>query len=324
MKTVIVKDKTPLLTDVPYPALKSGEIIIKVDYAGMNRADLMQRDGIYPPPPGWPDVMGLEVAGEVYDMSEEAKNNSSLRFGDKVCALLGGGGYSEFVAVPYGLVLPLPKGIDTRVGAAIPEVYCTAYLNLFVEGKLQKGETVYVTAGASGVGIAVTQLAKAYGAKVITSVRSEEKKQAIKKFGADVIVNLKTESLFAAFEQNPVDLVIDSVGGNDAGKLFAMLSRGGRWICIATMGGDTSEFDMRIAYKKALRLIGSTLRARTNEVKHDILSRLSAEFFPLFASGEISPEIYKVFDIEQVEEAQAEMRNNKNIGKILLHVNHKI
>jgi NADPH2:quinone reductase len=323
MKTVIVKDKKPIIADAPYPLLKSGEIIIKVDYAGMNRADLMQRDGIYPSPIGWPDIMGLEVSGEVYELSEEAKKNSSFHIGDKVCALLGGGGYSEFVSVPYELVLSLPKGIDTRIGAAIPEVYCTAYLNLFVEGKLQKGETVYVTAGASGVGIAVTQLAKAYGAKVITSVRSEEKKQAIKKFGADIIINLKNESLFDVFEQNPVDLVIDSVGGNDAGKLFSMLNRGGRWICIATMGGDTSEFDMRIAYKKALRLIGSTLRARTNEVKHDILSHLSDEFFHLFADGTITPEIYKVFDIEQVEEAREEMRNNKKIGKILLHVSHK-
>ncbi len=320
MKTVLIQNKRPVLAEAPVPVCREGEVLVRVEYAGVNRADLMQREGAYPPPPGWPDVLGLEIAGEVCRMSETARQRSSLRIGDKVCALLGGGGYAEYAAVPYELVLPLPEGIDTQTGAAIPEAYCTAYLNLFLEGGLQKGETVYVTAGASGVGIAVTQLAKAFGARVLTSVRSEEKKRAIAEFGADVIVNLKTESLMDVFEKNPVDLVIDSVGGPDAGALFARLNRGGRWICIAAMGGDVSEIDLRTAYKKGLRLIGSTLRSRTNEVKHEVLSRLREAFFPRFVLGEIRPEIYRVFDLEAVEEAHAEMQNNRNVGKIVLRV----
>lgn len=191
---------------------------------------------------------------------------------------------------------------------------------LFLEGNLQKGQTVLVHAGASGVGIAVTQIAKLFGAKVIATVRSDEKVKAIKKFGADIIVNSKETNLVELFERNSIDLVIDCVGGEFAGKCFTKMNRGGKWICIATLGGDMTQIDLKEVYKKGVRLIGSTLRSRTNEVKGQILNLLKKDIFPHVISGKVVPEIHKIFDFIDVEKAQQEMIENKNIGKILLKV----
>ena len=317
MKVVdINQDKSLSIIDVEKPICEKDSVIIKTHYVALNRADLLQREGNYPAPDGWPKYMGLEVSGEVEEVGDSVKD---LKVGDRVCALLGGGGYAEYVKVPSELVIkvgdmPLDKA------CCIPEVYSTAYLNLFVEGNLQKGETVLVHAGASGVGIAVTQIAKAFGAKVIATVRSDEKAKEIKKFGADIIVNVKSESEEKIFDQNPVDIVIDCVGGDMAGKCFTKMNRGGRWICIATLGGDMTQRDLRETYKKGVRLIGSTLRSRTNQVKHQILSNLQEKIFPMIENGEIEPVIHKVFDFVDVESAHQEMAQNKNIGKILLMI----
>ena len=319
MKAVLIDEKKELyIGEVPYPELKSDTVIIKIEYAALNRADLLQRAGSYPPPPGSPEWMGLEVSGGVVELGSEAAEKSGLAIGDKVCALLGGGGYAEYVGVEYVMVIKIPKGFTMAEAACIPEVYCTAYLNLFYEGAMKPGETVLVHAGASGVGIAVTQLAKLFGGRVIATVRGDEKAEAIRKFGADLIVNSKTTDVESIFDENPVDLVIDCVGGDIMGKCFSKMNRYGRWIMIATLGGDLTEIDLKETYKRGLRLIGSTLRSRTPETKAAILSHLVEDVYRYFESGDLHPEIFAVYPFEQADAAQEAMKLNKNIGKILL------
>ncbi len=319
MKAMLTDENKNLLwTDVEDPVIKDDEVLVKTHAFALNRADLMQRNGEYPSPPGCPQWMGLEIAGEIVKMGSLAKEKSDFKVGDKVCALLGGGGYSEYSAVKYDMLLPIPNGFSYVEAAAIPEVYATAYLNLFIEGNLQKNETYLVFAGASGVGIASTQIAKAYGAKVITTVRSNDKKEALKKFGADIIINSKEESLEKIFSENEVNLVIDCVGGKDMGKYFSLMARNGRWINIATLGGDITQIDLRNLFKMGHRLIGSTLRSRTPEMKAYILSELKKNVFPYFENGTFKPEIYEVFDVSKTEEAHKLMADNKNIGKIVV------
>lgn len=317
MKAININtDKSLSIIEVDKPIIKENEVLIKTSFAALNRADLLQREGSYPSPDGWPDRMGLEVSGVIEQVGEQV---TDINIGDRVCALLGGGGYSEYVAVPKELVVVV-SGMSLDVACCIPETYCTAYLNLFLEGNLKKEETVLVHAGASGVGIAVIQLAKLFGAKVIATVRSNSKAKAIEDLGADLIVNSKETNIERLFEQMPIDLVIDCVGGLSAGKCFTKMNSGGRWIVIATLGGDITEINLKEVYKKGVRLIGSTLRSRTNEVKGRILNMLKTEVFPKIINGEITPVIYKIFDFCDVELAHREMQNNKNVGKILLRI----
>lgn len=319
MKAMLTDEKKNLVwTEVEKPMPKEDEVLIKTQAFSINRADLMQRNGDYPSPPGCPPWMGLEIAGIIEDMGTLAKEKSTLSIGDKVCALLGGGGYAEFSAARYDMVMPAPKGFTFEEAAAIPEAYATAYLNLFMEGNLQRGETLLIFAGASGVGIAAAQLAKAHGAKVISTVRSQEKAEKIKKVGADISINTKKQDIVEVFKNNEIHLVLDCVGGADMGVCFGLMASYGRWIDIATLGGDITEIDLKTVYKKGLRLIGSTLRSRPSEVKAEILKKLMKEVYPSFESGAIRPEIYKIFPVWHTEEAHAEMRENKNIGKIVI------
>ncbi len=321
MRVMLITDEQTLeWGSVKTPTPKDTELLVKVEYAAINRADVLQRHGDYPPPPGWPEWCGLEVSGTVAAMGEEAAEKSGYKIGDKVCALLGGGGYAEYTTVEYGMTMPVPKNITMAEAAGIPEVYATAYLNLFREGNLKKGETVCVFAGASGVGIAVTQIAKAFGCRVIATVRSDEKKEYISRFGADIILNSKKESIADTFEANPADVVIDCVGGADMGACFEKMNRGGRWIMIATLGGSKTEIDLKTVYKKGLRIIGSTLRSRTNEVKAQILSELSEKIFPYFENGSMKPEIYKLLPMDEANEGHAILERNENIGKVILKV----
>lgn len=321
MKAILVdEEKNLYFGDVPDPAVGDSQVLIRISCAAINRADLLQRAGDYPPPPGCPEWMGLEVSGIIEKMGKTAAEKSGFHVGDAVCTLLGGGGYAEYVTVEYDMLMPVPKGFSMEEAAAIPEVYATAYLNLFREGNLRPGETLLIHAGASGVGIAATQIAKAFGARVIASVRSDEKAEAIRPFGADVIYNSKKTDTLAVMEENPVDLVIDCVGGADMGKCFAALNRGGRWIMIATLGGNMTEIDLKTVYKKGIRLIGSTLRSRTPAFKAEILASLVRDVFPYFESNAFRPHIYKVYPWAEAETAQEEMRNNNNIGKIVLKI----
>jgi NADPH2:quinone reductase len=210
MHAILVAENQRLVwTEVPDPAPRAGELLIDVHAAALNRADLLQRAGDYPPPPGWPEWMGLEVAGVVLNSPAESR----WKAGDKVCALLGGGGYAQRVAVPVKMVLPVPEGLSMVEAAAIPEAFATSYLNLCIEGGMQSGETVLIQAGASGLGMAAIQLAKALGGKVMTTVSTREKADFVSNLGADIVVNRMVDDLAAAMKEHPVDVALDCVGG---------------------------------------------------------------------------------------------------------------
>jgi len=316
MKAIIIKDDKSLRwEETANPICADGGVIIDIHAAGCNRADVLQRAGSYPPPPGWPDIMGLECSGIV----AESKSDK-YKVGDRVCALLGSGGYAERVAVDAGLVMPIPDNCDFVKAAAIPEVFATAYLNLVREAGIKAGDTVLIIAGASGLGSAAIQIAKMYGAKVITTVGSDDKIEFVKSLGADIAVNRKTGDLAAVLADNPPDIALDCAAGKDWGKYFALMNNGGRWIIIATLAGEESDINLRVVMKKALRLIGSTLRSRTNEVKTQILSELKDLIWDKLASGELTPIISKTVPMANAEEAHAFITGD-HIGKVVLTKN---
>ena len=313
---LIDSDKRLLWREVPNPKPQADDVIIDVHAAALNRADLLQREGLYPPPPGWPEWPGLEVAGVIL----QAPSGSRWKVGDKVCALLGGGGYAEQVAVPADMVLPIPEGVSMVEAAAIPEAFATSYLNLCLEGGMQAGDTVFIQAGASGLGMAAIQLAKALGAKVVTTVGSDEKAAFVKRLGADVVINHRKEDVASALAQHPVNVALDCVAGPGLGKCLATMARGGRWIIIATMGGTMSEINMNDFFKRGVKLIGSTLRSRSSKMKAQILAGLEEALWSSFASGKIKVLIHQTFPITQAEEAHAVLQNQENLGKVVLTV----
>ena len=303
-------------TEVPDPVPKSDEILLEIHAAALNRADLLQRAGKYPPPPGWPDWMGLEAAGIVLS----APAGSRWKRGDRVCALLGGGGYAEKIAVPEKMVLPVPRGLSLIEASSLPEVFATAYLNLVFEAGLQAGETAFIQAGASGLGIAAIQTAKVLGATVVTTVGSERKAEAVRALGADIVVNRKTDDLGKVLDEHPVDVVLDCVGGTGLGKHLEKLAPGGRWILISTLGGEYAEIALRPILKRGLRLIGSTLRSRTTEKKGEILAGLEKQIWPAMEAKTIRPVIFKTFPIREAERAHAVLERGENIGKVVLSI----
>ena len=315
MKAISINSEKQLVwSDVADPVSKPGYVIVAVKAAGVNRADLLQVAGKYPPPPGWPDWPGLECAGVIAETAE----GSRWKVGDKVCALLGGGGYAEKVLVPEGMVMSLPEGASFTIGAVLPEVYTTAMLNLVRLGELKKGETVFIQAGASGLGIAATQIAKLLGAKVVTTVGSPDKAEAAKKLGADVVINRRTEDVETILMQNPLDVVLDCAGGELLGKCLNAMNPGGRWILVATLGGETTEVPLRVLLKKHLKLIGSTLRSRSDAEKSEILKQLVELVWPQVANGTIRPVINAEFPMSKAAAAHRILVEQKNIGKVVL------
>ncbi len=313
---LIQSDRSLAWSEVPDPAAKDGEALIEVHAAGLNRADLLQRAGRYPPPPGWPSWPGLEVSGVVLD----APPNGRWRAGDRVCALLGGGGYAERVAVPAALVLPLPAGLSLIEAAAVPEVFATAFLNLCLEGGLTAGQRVFIQAGASGVGMAAIQLAKELGASVVTSVGSEAKARFVRELGADVVIHRKRERIADALARYPVNVALDCVAGPDLGACLDTMAAGGRWIVIATLGGASSELDMPRFFMRGIRLIGSTLRSRPLALKAQVLAGLERTVWPALAAGRIKVAVHKVLPMAQAEAAQAILKRQENLGKVVLTV----
>ena len=301
--------------ELPDPVRKPGEVVIEVHAAAVNRADLMQKDGSYASPPDWPQWCGLEVAGVIC----EADANSAFKPGDRVCALVGGGGYSGKIAVPEGMVIPIPDEMSMIRAASIPEVWCTVYLNLQLEaGGLKPGEVFFVQAGASGVGLAAIQLAKLQGAEVIVTVGSPEKAAFVKKLGADLVVNHRTDDLREVLKAHPPAVALDCVGGRLMGECFRHMVFGGRWIMIATLGGAETSVDLETVWRRRLRLIGSTLRSRTSEEKSRIMRALHDELLPHFVSGRLISNIHAVFPIREVEAAHGILRRAENIGKVVL------
>ena len=301
--------------EMPDPVRKAGEVIIEVHAAAVNRADLMQKDGCYASPPEWPQWCGLEVAGVILETPEK----SAFKPGDRVCALVGGGGYSEKIAVPEGMVIPIPDEMTMIQAGSIPEVWCTAYLNLKLEaGGMKKGDVFYMQAGASGVGLASIQLAKYMGAEVITTIDSPEKAAFVKKLGADYVLDYRKEDVRPVIEAHPPTVALDCIGGKLMGECFKHMVFGGRWIMIATMAGAETIINLETVWRKRIRLIGSTLRSRTSEEKSRIMHALHDELFPLFASGKLISNVHAVFPIREVEAAHGVLRRAENIGKVVL------
>ena len=301
--------------EMPDPVRKAGEVIIEVHAAAVNRADLMQKDGCYASPPDWPQWCGLEVAGIILETPEK----STFKPGDRVCALVGGGGYSEKIAVPEGMVVPIPDEMTMIQAASIPEVWCTAYLNLKLEaGGMKPGDVFYMQAGASGVGLASIQLAKCMGAEVITTIDSPEKAAFVKKLGADYVLDYRKEDVRPVIEAHPPTVALDCIGGKLMGECFKHMVFGGRWIMIATMAGAETVINLETVWRKRIRLIGSTLRSRTSEEKSRIMHALHDELFPLFASGKLISNVHAVFPIREVEAAHGVLRRAENIGKVVL------
>ncbi|NQT16932.1 MAG: NAD(P)H-quinone oxidoreductase [Planctomycetes bacterium] len=313
---LVAEEQTLVWREVPDPVPKSGELLVDVHAAALNRADLLQRAGDYPPPPGWPEWMGLEVAGVVV----EAPADSRWRAGDKVCALLGGGGYAERVAVAADMAMRVPEGLSMVEAAAIPEAFATSYLNLCIEGGMKAGDTVLVQAGASGLGIAAIQLVKTLGGKVMTTVSTEEKAAFVRNLGADIVINRTVDDLGAAMEEHAVDIALDCISGPGLGQCIEKMAIGGRWIVIATLGGAMTEIDMNAFFRRGIKLIGSTLRSRSREVKAEILAGLKRTLWQSFSSGTIKPVIYKTLPVTEAEEAHAILQRRENIGKVVLTV----
>ncbi len=326
MKAILVNDDRSLRwDDVPDPIMKSDEVLVKIEYTALNRADLMQREGDYPPPEGCPDWMGLEISGEIVEIGADSKQKSSWKIGDKVCALLGGGGYAEYVTVKYDMLMPVPENCSMAEAAAIPEAFATAYLNLFWEGKAESGNTLLMNAGASGLASVVIPMAKAFDMRVITTVLSDEKAESIKHLGADVIVNTSKENIAEVLERelkggHGVDVAIDCLGGEIMGKCIHYLTHGARWIMIAALAGQKTEIDLKNIYVRNVRIIGSTLRSRTPEVKAQILAALVHDVFPKVSEGLVKPTIYKILPITEAEVAQDILYKGENIGKVVLKV----
>jgi len=303
-------------TAAPDPKPVAREVVIDVHATAVNRADLLQREGKYPPPPGWPEWMGLEVAGTVAALGPECSGR--WRVGDRVCALLGGGGYAEEVVADEGLLMPVPAGLGMEEAASLPEVFATSWLNLVHEAGLRAGETLFVQAGGSGLGLAAIQIAKLLGAKVITTVGSDEKGERIRPFGPDVIVNHNTDSLAEIFDRYPVDVALDCVGGEALAECLPKMARGGRWVLIATLGGEYANLSLRPLLKGGLRLIGSTLRSRTLEEKAAILRELAKEVWPEIESGRIKPFVHETLPITEADAAHQILKRRENIGKVVL------
>lgn len=312
---ILDENRNFLWAEVPDPVRKEGEVLIRVHAAAVNRADLMQKDGCYASPPEWPQWCGLEVSGEVL----EAPADASVRKGDAVCALLGGGGYSELVTVPAGMVIPIPEELSMIEAASLPEVWCTVYLNLQMEaGGMKKGDVFYMQAGASGVGLAAIQYAKQMGAEVITTIDSEEKAAFVRKLGADYVLDYRTEDVRKVIEAHPPTVALDCIGGPLMGECFRNMVFGGRWIMIATMGGAETTVNLETVWRKRIRLIGSTLRSRAPEEKSRILQALQRELWPLFSARKLITNIHATFPIREVEQAHGVLRRAENIGKVVL------
>ena len=326
MKAVLVMpDRHLCYTDVPDPVLREGEVLVKIHAAALNRADLMQREGNYPPPEGCPEWMGLEISGEIVELSHEAARRSDWKKGDRVCALLGGGGYAEYAAVPYDMLMSIPEGCSMEEAAAMPEAYATAYLNLVIEGNLCPGDTLLMHAGASGLASVLIPMAKTLGARVITTVLSAEIGRSIAHLGADIVVDTSRQSIQEVLREqmeqgNAVDIAIDCLGGSGMGECLPFLSYGARWIMIATLAGDLTQIDMRNIYVKNIRIIGSTLRSKAPKRKAEILASLVKNIWPLVEQGKIKPTVYRILPITKAEEAHDILYRGENVGKVVLRV----
>ena len=303
------------------PQAGPGDVLIKVAYAGVNRPDCLQRSGRYPPPPGASPILGLEASGHVVAVGEGV---TQWRVGDAVCGLANGGAYAEYVAIPQGQVLPVPKGLSLLQAAALPENYFTVWTNVFQRGRLQSGETFLVHGGSSGIGLTAIQLAKAFGARVLCTVGNADKVEACLKAGADVAINYRTQDFvdeaLAATAQQGVNIILDMVGGDYMQRNLKALSVDGRLVQIAFLQPSKTEVDWIALMVKRLTFTGSTLRPRSVADKAQMAAELKQNVWPMMEQGKCLPVIHQVFDLDQAAQAHALMESSTHIGKIMLKV----
>ena len=323
MRAVIILNPGPesrlQLITVAMPVLKPGEMLIRAAYTALNRADLLQRKGHYPAPEGASPYPGLEVSGHIAAL---APSIGGWQVGDAVCALLAGGGYAEYVAVPAGQVMPVPASITLREAASLPEAYATVWQNLVQLGHLKKDEHVLIHGGGSGIGITAIQFAHAFiGARVYATAGTDEKCALCRKLGAEEAVNYKAADFSEALE-NQIDVVLDMTGGDHIAKNFRVLRKGGRLLSIAFIRGAVAEVNFMPLLQKNLTWSGSTLRARTTHEKAEICAALVRDVWPAFADGRLRAVIDGEFPLAQAEKAHSRMQQNLNLGKILLQVAH--
>ncbi len=319
MQAIKIQNDKLIWTSHPGPGpLQADEVRIRVAWAGMNRADLVQRAGNYPPPPGASEVLGLEVSGWVEEVGTDV---GRFAVGDEVCALLAGGGYAEQVVVSELQVLPVPQGLSLREAAALPEVFATAWLNLYMEARLQPGERVLLHAGASGVGTAAIQLCREFGNPCFVTVGNPEKVEYCKSLGADAGWNRHDGSFVEAVKAwGGADVILDPVGGDYISQDQAVLNLDGRLVLIGLMGGRRAELDLGLMLVKRQRLIGSTLRSKSPQAKGAILDELYRQVWPHLSSGKIRALIDAEWPIQEADAAMRHLQSNQTIGKVLLQV----
>lgn len=303
----------------PSPTCDVGQVRIRVAAAGLNRADLLQKAGLYPPPPGASQVLGLECSGVI----SEVGAGSSWQVGDRVCALLAGGGMAEEVVVDGRHVLPVPEGVSLIEAAALPEVYATVWLNVFQLAALKPGEKVLLHAGASGIGSAAIQLCKAFGNPCWVSVGSAERLAYCESLGAQGGV-VRTDDLESLRDLGPFDVILDPVGGNYSALNLKLVALDGRWVLIGLMGGREAKLDLAQVLAKRVQLLGSTLRSRNDQFKADLLSDLGQHVWPLFAEGRLKPQLAKGFPVKDAEAAFAELASNTVSGKLVLVIDESL
>jgi len=306
----------------PMPVPGVGEVLIRVTASGVNRPDVLQRTGNYPVPPGASDIPGLEVAGVIESGDEAAMAVAGFKPGDRVCALVAGGGYAAFCVAPVEQCLPVPNGLDDIAAASLPETFFTVWSNVFDRARLQPGETLLIQGGTSGIGVTAIQMAKALGAKVIATAGSDEKCAACLALGADHAVNYKTQDFVRAVadltDGQGVDVVLDMVAGAYVARELDCLAEDGRLVIIAVQGGVKAEINAGMVLRRRLTITGSTLRPRPVAFKAAIARSLREKVWPLLASGQIKPVIHQVFEAEHAAAAHELMESNRHIGKLVL------
>ena len=313
------------LTERDTPVAAGGEVLIQVTASGINRPDVLQRTGNYPVPPGASDIPGLEVAGTIVSGDAAAMSSHGLKVGDRVCALVSGGGYAQFCVAPAAQCLPVPKGLTDIEAASLPETFYTVWSNVFERARLQAGETFLVQGGSSGIGVTAIQMAKAFGATVIATAGSDDKCVACQKLGADHTINYKTHDFATEIQritqQQGVNVILDMVAGDYVAKEIACLAEDGRLVIIAVQGGIKSEFNAGMVLRKRLTITGSTLRPRPIAFKAAIAQALRQNVWPLLENGTIQPVIHSVFAASSAQaaaQAHTLMESNLHVGKLVL------
>ena len=310
------------LAERPVPVAGAGELLIRVSASGVNRPDVLQRTGNYPVPPGASDIPGLEVAGVIESGDASAMAEAGLKIGDRVCALVAGGGYAQWCVAPVGQCLPVPQGLDDVAAASLPETFFTVWSNVFDRARLQAGETLLIQGGTSGIGVTAIQMAKALGARVIATAGSDEKCAACLQLGADHAINYRTqdfvEQIAQLTDKKGVDVILDMVAGDYVAREIQCLAEDGRLVIIAVQGGVKAEINAGLVLRRRLTVTGSTLRPRPVAFKAAIAQSLRTKVWPLVVDGRVRPVVHQVFAAGDAAAAHRLMESNQHVGKLVL------